>query len=203
MAPSGKRSWKTPRDVDLGLQRIANCAGLSINVLPNGCVFAIEHSGLDDATIINQLLGSPVDGAIARIYMRLEGEPLPLQAAGPSANARFGAIVDRFVWEGEARGIRHRLTLSLHPRDTAWLWNLEVTNTGDAARALDAILIQDIGLGERGFLMNNEAYASQYIDHHVARHPVCGPVVMSRQNLAQGGRNPWVAHGCLHRAGRI
>jgi len=198
MAPSGKRSWKTPRDVDLGLQRIGNRAGLSISVLPNGCVFAIEHSGLDGATIINQLLGSPVDGAIARIYMRLEGEaPLPLQAAGPSANVRFGAIVDRFVWEGETRDIRHRLTLSLHPRDTAWLWNLEVTNTGDAARSLDAILIQDIGLGERGFLMNNEAYASQYIDHYVARHPVCGPVVMSRQNLAQGGRNPWVAHGCL------
>ena len=33
------------------------------------------------------------------------------------------------------------------------------------------MLLQDIGLGERGFLMNNEAYASQYIDHHVARHP--------------------------------
>jgi len=62
---------------------------------------------------------------------------------------------------------------------------------------LDAILIQDIGLGDRGFLMNNEAYASQYIDHHVARHPVYGQVVMSRQNLTQGGLNPWVAHGCL------
>ena len=45
--------------------------------------------------------------------------------------------------------------------------------------------------------MNNEAYASQYIDHHVARHPRCGPVVMSRQNLAQSGAHPWVAHGCL------
>ena len=48
--------------------------------------------------------------------------------------------------------------------------------------------------------MNNEAYASQYIDHHVARHPRCGPVVMSRQNLAQGGAHPWVAHGCLEGA---
>ena len=62
---------------------------------------------------------------------------------------------------------------------------------------MDAILIQDIGLGDRGFLMNNEAYASQYIDHHIARHPRYGPVVMSRQNLPQGGRNPWVVHGCL------
>ena len=45
--------------------------------------------------------------------------------------------------------------------------------------------------------MSNEAYASQYIDHHVARHARCGPVVMSRQNLAQGTGHPWVAHGCL------
>jgi 1,2-beta-oligoglucan phosphorylase len=45
--------------------------------------------------------------------------------------------------------------------------------------------------------MNNEAYASQYIDHHIVSHPRCGPVVLSRQNLAQRGRHPWVAHGCL------
>ena len=94
--------------------------------------------------------------------------------------------------------VHYCLTLSLHPSAAAWLWDLEVMNSGTASRALDAILIQDIGLGGRGFLMNNEAYASQYIDHHAARHDVYGPVVMSRQNLAQqGGRNPWVAHGCL------
>ena len=29
---------------------------------------------------------------------------------------------------------------------------------------------------------------------------VCGPVVMSRQNLAQGTAHPWVAHGCLEGA---
>ena len=64
----------------------------------------------------------------------------------------------------------------------------------------DAILIQDLGLGEPGFLMNNEAYASQYLDHHVARHARMGQVLMGRQNLAQGGRHPWVAHGCLEGA---
>jgi 1,2-beta-oligoglucan phosphorylase len=195
---SGKRSWTTPRDRDLDLHRIENHAGLAISVLPNGCIFAIEHQRPDGATLINQLLGSPVDGGIGRMYLRVDGEaPLPLQAPGPSANARFGFAGDRFVWEAETRGIRCRLTLSLYPQNPAWLWQLEAMNIGAAARSLDAILIQDIGLGDRGFLMNNEAYASQYIDHHVARHPVYGQVVMSRQNLAQGGLNPWVAHGCL------
>ena len=193
----GKRSWMTPRDRDLGLRRIENSAGLSISVLPNGCLFAIEHQRPDSTTLINQLLGSPVDGGIGRMVLRVDGEaPFPLQTAGPHADARFGAGENRFVWEGETRGIHHRLTLSLHPLKAAWLWHLEATNTGAATR-LDAILVQDIGLGDRGFLMNNEAYASQYIDHHVARHLLYGPVVMSRQNLSQGGRNPWVAHGCL------
>ncbi len=65
---------------------------------------------------------------------------------------------------------------------------------------MDAVLIQDIGLGGRGFLMNNEAYVSQYIDHFIAPHPRCGPVVMSRQNQAQDGRHPFAMHGCLNGA---
>jgi cellobiose phosphorylase len=198
MMPSSKRSWKTPRDDNLGLYRIETRAGLSISVLPNGCIFAIEHRREDGTTMINQLLGSPVDGGIARLYLRMGGAaPISVAASGPGAKGRFGAAGDRFVWEGETSGLRHRVTLSLHPREAAWLWCLEVTNIGETTRTIDAILIQDIGLGDRGFLMNNEAYASQYIDHHIARHPRYGPVVMSRQNLPQGGRNPWVVHGCL------
>ena len=193
MVSSGKRSWKTPRDQDLGLRRIENDAGLSISLLPNGCIFAIEHRRSDGTIVINQLLGSPIDGSVGRIYLRVGGErPFSIQ----TASAQFTALGDRFVWEGETSHIRHRLTLSLQPRDAVWLWSLEALNIG-APRSLDAILVQDIGLGDRGFLMNNEAYASQYIDHHIARHPVYGHVVMSRQNLAQAGRNPWVAHGCL------
>ena len=62
------------------------------------------------------------------------------------------------------------------------------------------MLVQDLGLGEPGFLMGNEAYASQYLDHAIVRHPRAGDVVMSRQNLAQGGTHPWAAHGCLERS---
>ena len=195
---SGKRIWKTPRENNLGLSRIENGAGLSLSVLPNGCIFAIEHRREDGTTMINQTLGSPIDGGIARLHLRIGGAaPISIEAAGSGAKGRFGASGDSFVWEGETSGLRHRVTLALHPRDAAWHWRLEVANIGEAARTIDAILVQDIGLGDRGFLMNNEAYASQYIDHHIARHERYGPVVMSRQNLTQGGRNPWVVHGCL------
>ena len=81
-----------------------------------------------------------------------------------------------------------------------WLWRVDVVNRRDSELACDAVFIQDLGLGEQGFLMNNEAYASQYLDHHIAQHPRLNHVLMSRQNLSQGGTYPWAAHGCLQGA---
>jgi 1,2-beta-oligoglucan phosphorylase len=196
---SNRRSWKMPGERDLGLLRIENQAGLSVSLLPNGCIFAIEHRSENTKVMINQILGSPLDGGIGRIVLRASGDaaPLCIEIVGAGANVRLGADKDCFVWEGETEGLRHRVTLSLHPHEAAWLWSVDVTNTGKFAKTADAILIQDLGLGERGFLTNSEAYASQYIDHHIARHGRYGPVVMSRQNLTQAGQNPWTAHGCL------
>jgi 1,2-beta-oligoglucan phosphorylase len=201
MTRSGTRIYTTPRDGDLGLRRLENSAGLSFSALPNGCIFAIEHKTPRGLTMLNQVLGSPVGGSIGRIYLRTGG-PAPhiTQVLGPGAKIHFGAADDRFVWDGETSGVHHRLTLWLRPRENIWLWRLEITNEGAADLSADAILIQDIGLGARGFLMNNEAYASQYIDHHIAQDPRLGPVIMSRQNLVQNGGYPWILHGCLEGA---
>ena len=111
-----------------------------------------------------------------------------------------GAGSDRFVWAGETRGLHHRVTLWLHPTQSLWAWRLELRNASEASLSCDAILVQDLGLGERNFVTGNEAFASQYIDHHVAAHPRFGPVITSRQNLAQFGRHPWAAHGCFEGA---
>lgn len=198
MTSTGTRTCTTPRDADLGLRRIANAAGLSISVLPNGCVFAIEHEHARGRIMLNQVLGSPIGGGIARSCLRIGGsQPLVAEVVGPGAQVRFGAAADRFVWEGQTGGVRHRVTFWLPPQNKVWVWHLEIANTGDADLPCDAILVQDLGLGDRGFLMNNEAYVSQYIDHHVAVGRRLGPVIMSRQNQSQGGGHPWVALGCL------
>src|ERR1700724_2623019 len=106
MAASGKRNWTTQRDDNLRLYRIENRSGLSISVLPNGCLFAIEHRREDGTTMINQLLGSPVDGGIARLYLRVGGAaPISVAAAGPGAKGRFAAAGDRVFWEGETSGL--------------------------------------------------------------------------------------------------
>ena len=192
------RTFETPRESDLGLRRIANASGLSISVLPNGCVFAIEHRHERGRTLINQIQGSPLDGGIGRLCLRVGApEAAVVEAVGPGAKVSLAAADDRFTWEGATPGVRHSVSLWLHPQQNLWLWRVRVANVHAQPLACDAILVQDIGLGDRGFVMNNEAYASQYIDHHVARHARCGPVVMSRQNLAQGSGHPWVAHGCL------
>ena len=192
----------TPRRDELGLVRIANGSGLSVSVLPTGAIFAIEHTGANRRIVINQTLALPIANGMARLYpsrgRRAAGRLCP--PSGPETLLRVGSSNDRYVWEGEESGVRHRVTLWLHPRLNAWFWRVEVANDREEKLPCDAVLIQDLGLGDQGFLMNNEAYASQYLDHHVARHRRRILVLMGRQNLSQGGAHPWAAHGCLEGA---
>ena len=105
-------SWTTPRDSDLGLKRVSSAAGIAASLLPNGSVFAIEHESQGGRIMINQLLGSPVGGGIARLYLRLGGaEPSTSEAA----KARFGVAADHILWEDGAAGIDRRVTLWLAP----------------------------------------------------------------------------------------
>ena len=195
------RTWSVPREADLGLRRIANDVGLEISVLQNGSVFAIEHRTDARSILVSQVLASPIGGGIGRILLRFAARrPTTCEVLGPRARVRLGVVRDAMVWEGTASGIHHRVTLRLIPDTMAWVWCVEATNASRAAVPIDAVFLQDLGLGERAFVTNNEAYASQYIDHHVASHPRHGPIIMSRQNLAQGGHHPWVAHGCLEGA---
>jgi cellobiose phosphorylase len=174
---------------------------LQISLLPNGALFAIEHVRDGRRIIINQSLGSPLAGSMGGVFLRIGGaEPLIVPLAAAQARCRIGATDDRIVWQGEAAGVAHEVSVRLAAQQNLWLWHVQVSNRRGETLSCDVLLIQDLGLGDLGFLMNNEAYACQYLDHHVARHPSMGPVLMGRQNLAQGGGHPWVAHGCLEGA---
>jgi len=177
-----------------GLRRIENSMGLAASILPNGSLFAIEHK----ATIIGQVLASSIEGGLGRVLLRI-GHPAPsiIELVGPRASVSVGVGENILVWAGETAGISHCVTLRLAADALAWVWTIKLTNNRATEIALDTILAQDLGLGSRGFLMNNEAYASQYIDHAVESHPLFGPVVLSRQNLAQDGAHPWIAQGCI------
>jgi 1,2-beta-oligoglucan phosphorylase len=196
MPHSSMEQLVTPRIGDLDRKRIANAADFSISLLPSGALFAMEHEAAGRRIMINQTLASPLADGMARMFLRVRGGAVS-PIIGPATGLRLGVGEDRIVWEGERDGAHHRVTLWLHPRSNVWLWRVEIANRSDRELACDAVLVQDLGLGDPGFLMNNEAYACQYMDHHVAGHPRMGPVLMSRQNLSQGGAFPWAAHGCL------
>ncbi len=199
MADGGKRQFSIPREADLKLQSIANAAGLTVTFAANGTVFAIEHRDPKATVTINQVLGSPIHGGIGRIYLRVGGrKPFVAELVGPGAKATFAASGAGATWAGRVEGIDFRVALGLHPSELAWFWDIDLTGQGEIP--CDVVFVQDIGLGPRGFLMNSEAYVSQYLDHHVAAHPQFGSMIMSRQNLSQAGKFPWVAHGCLQGA---
>lgn len=202
MSSDSHRSFQTPRREELGLITLGNSVGLSASALPNGTLFAIDFADQQGGIMINQVLGSPVYGGIGRLYLRVGGtKPTTAEIVGPKAAVRFGHGDGGFSWSGETAGVKHTVSLRLHPSQTVWFWQVSLENSTNATLSADLVLIQDVGLGDRGFLMNSEAYASQYIDHHIAGHAAFGPVVMNRQNLKQGGgRNPWLAQGCLEGA---
>jgi cellobiose phosphorylase len=198
MARAAQDAFVTPKRDDLPLATIGGASGLSVSLLPSGAIFAFEHVEGWRRAMIGQTLASPVGDGMTKLYLRVAGSGgESASMMGAREGLSVGASEDRIVWEGETDGLGHRVTLWLHATLNVWLWRVEVTNRRAEAASCDAILVQDLGLGDPGFLMNNEAYACQYMDHHVARHESLGPVLMSRQALSQGGVFPWVAHGAL------
>ncbi len=194
----GMTRFATPRDNGLGLVRIENAAGLAVEALPNGTLFAITHRAPTGTIMVNQVLGAPTAGGIGRILLRIGGSaPEIATIVGSGATAAFGHDGSSFSYTGSTGPLSHRATLTLDAEKALWFWRIEVTNIGPEPIGFDIVSAQDVGLGGRGFLMGSEAYASQYLDHHIETHPTFGPVVMSRQNLDQGGRHPWLVQGCL------
>jgi hypothetical protein len=60
-----------PRQDDLGLMRIVNRTGFSASLLPNGAIFAIEHTQDSRRIMINQSLASPIASGMGRLYLLL------------------------------------------------------------------------------------------------------------------------------------
>ncbi|MBB3914403.1 cellobiose phosphorylase [Rhizobium fabae] len=191
-----------PRREELGLFTISNGSGLSISALPNGTLFAIEYADDKGSVQINQIQGSPLFGGVGRLYLRVGGAASRVvEIVGPRANGSFGQDATSFSWSGKTDDIGYTVRLELHPSETAWFWRASIRHLKKGTLPADLVLVQDVGLGDRGFLMNSEAYASQYVDHHIADHETYGPVLMNRQNLKQSGaRNPWLVQGCLEGA---
>ncbi|HEY6057662.1 MAG TPA: hypothetical protein VIV06_06480 [Candidatus Limnocylindrales bacterium] len=170
-------------------------AGLAIELLENGSLFAIRHRDV----LINQVLGSPVEGGLGNIYLRRRAREgissFPL--LGPAAPSRFRASSRAAAWEGSVDGLDYTCTLRLAPRRPTWFWTIGLANRTGRRLSLDAVLAQDLGLAQEAAVRNSELHTSQYIDHTILEDEAVGVLICSRQNLPQGQAHPWIMHGCL------
>ncbi len=193
--PDARRASRSRRPVAATLR---NRAGLSIELLDSGSIFAIRHGDV----LVNQVLGSSVEGGPGNLYLRRhtrEGiSSFPL--VGPASPSRHGATRHGAAWEGSVDGLDYRCTLRLAARQPTWFWTIQLANSSGRRMRVDAVLSQDLGIAHEAAVRSNELYTSQYIDHTILEDEDLGFLVCSRQNLPQGGAHPWIVHGCLERA---
>ena len=170
-------------------------AGVAIDILDNGSLFAIRHGGV----LVNQVLGSPVEGGIGNLYLRRRTRAGVLAAPllGPASASRLRTSADAAAWEGSVDGVDYTCTLRLAGGRPTWFWTVALANRRRGRASLDAVLAQDLGIADEGAVRASELYTSQYIDHTVLEDPELGFLLCSRQNLPQGTAFPWIMHGCL------
>ncbi len=85
--------------------------------------------------------------------------------------------------------------VSIRIVDSAFFYDIEVSNVGNQELSFDLVYGQDLGLADEGAVKTNEAYCSQYLDHQVYQLDEYGFTVCSRQNLPQGVGNPRIQIG--------
>ena len=174
---------------------LRNPAGLAIDLLDNGSLFAIRHGDI----LVNQVLGSPLEGGLGNIHLRLRtrGGVSSFPLLGPAAASRFRSSDSGAVWEGSVDGLDYSCTLRLAGTEPIWFWTIRLVNASRRRLSVDAVLAQDLGIAREAAVRSSELYTSQYIDHTVLTDEILGFLICSRQNLPQGEAFPWIMHGCL------
>lgn len=144
-------------------------------------------------TMINQLQGNVLDGSLNQIYLRIftEDRIQSFPLIGSNSKSEFAYTEKQLTWKGNVASVSYRVDFQLGAKNT-WFWTVQISGHGQ----VDLIYGQDLGLAVKGAVTSNEAYVSQYIDHHITKQQ--GDIVVSsRQNQSQKGQFPLVEQGSL------
>ncbi|GEL07927.1 GH36-type glycosyl hydrolase domain-containing protein [Salisediminibacterium halotolerans] len=162
---------------------------LTYTFLKTGDLFSINSTKI----MINQWQANVIDGSLNNIYLRIHSEKgiqsCPLLGCDSPGKVQFSA--DSIQWRGTFYGVSYEVHF-LPDENNVWFWNVHLSGNGETA---DIVCGQDLGLGEPGMVRNNEAYASQYIDHTPFHTEEIGYTIGSRQNQPQAGGNPYLQQG--------
>ncbi len=175
-------------------QSLSNAGGLRIEWHAHGGLHRIDASGV----VVNLFPGSPVEGGPANLWLRVvdgdEVHAVPLLGPGSPLRPALGRPACR---QGRWQALELTLELSVAQDAPAWFWHLRVVNAGAAPARLSIVSLQDVGLAAYGAIRLNEHYVSHYLDLAPLQHASQGWVLAARQNLAVGGRHPWLMMGLL------
>jgi cellobiose phosphorylase len=170
---------------------------LTVQANANGSIRRIDCGDV----LVNAFLGNELEGGPANIYLRRHGtriEWTPL--LGPRSPGTVRLDERSLEVGGEWAGMRFRVSLVLARSAPAWFWHVTLENAGREAQTVDLVHAQDIALAHYPMVRLNEYYLGQYIDHTPLQHASRGVVLAVRQNLAMGGRHPWLITGSLRHA---
>lgn len=164
--------------------------GTKVTFLSSGDLYEIQK----DEFMVNQLNGNPLDGSINQIYLRVHhGDRVDaVSMTGSNSSGQLFVQEEQLTWEGEFSGFYYQVAFKL-AENGMWFWRVLVRG---GVGTFDIIYGQDIGNALKGTIQANEAYMSQYLDHHVSRVSG-GYIISSRQNQMQNGKFPLVEQGCL------
>ncbi|WP_052092267.1 GH36-type glycosyl hydrolase domain-containing protein [Paenibacillus sp. FSL H7-0357] len=158
--------------------------------LPTGDIFEFSNGPF----LINQFQGNSMDGSANNIYLRVHTaqgiESYPL--LGIRSRSKLLYNHERLIYQGRIEAIDYRVTFS-PAADGIWFWHIQLSGNGET---VDVIYGQDLGVAEKGGVLSNELYMSQYLDHSIWEGPN-GYAVCSRQNQPQGIAFPYLQQGVL------
>ncbi|MEI5992177.1 hypothetical protein A5881_003733 [Enterococcus termitis] len=165
--------------------------GTTVSFLENGDLYEILHENI----MINQLNGNALDGSLNQLYLRVHDEngiqSVPM--IGSNATSQLYIGKEQISWQGNFLDVTYRVDFQV-AESGIWFWQVGLAGTG---QKVDVIYGQDIGNATTGAVRSNEAYMSQYVDHHVTKEN--GSIVISsRQNQPQDGNFPVVEQGSLN-----
>lgn len=169
---------------------IFNKGDTQITFWGNGDLKEILSHGM----MINQVEGNPLDGSLNQLYLRhhtsagIRYTPM----VGSNSESQFYALDDQLTWQGVFDEIKYRVDFQL-AENNQWFWRVQLQGTGE----IDIVYGQDIGNAAKAAIQSNEAYISQYVDHHVTT--ATNLVITSRQNQPQDEKFPVVEQGSFQK----